>query len=91
MMVISERMKNIEYKVKNIEFLGVEASYEVEDCEEPKKLLVVSFFPVHFPTQCTYPGLKLIITKVLHFCTTFSFLSLRWASIVLMASPQGTF
>ena len=39
---ISERMKNIEYKVKNIEFLGVEAEYEVEDNEEPKKLLVVS-------------------------------------------------
>lgn len=35
-------MKNIEYKVKNIEFLGVEAEYEVEDNEEPKKLLVVS-------------------------------------------------
>ena len=35
-------MKNIEYKVKNIEFLGVEAEYEVEDNEEPIKLLVVS-------------------------------------------------
>ena len=43
-MNISEKMKNVEYKVKNIEFLGVEASYEAEDSEEPKKLLVVSFF-----------------------------------------------
>ena len=39
---ICERMKNIEYKIKNIEFLGVEAEYEVDDNEEPKKLLVVS-------------------------------------------------
>ena len=39
---ISERMKNIEYKVKNIEFLGVEAEYEVDHVEDPKKLLVVS-------------------------------------------------
>merc|ERR1711879_214587 len=43
-MNISERMKNVEYKVKNIEFLGVEASYEVEDSEEPKKLLVVGIY-----------------------------------------------
>ena len=39
---ICERMKNIEYKIKNIEFLGVEAEYEVDHVEDPKKLLVVS-------------------------------------------------
>jgi len=41
---ICERMKNIEYKIKNIEFLGVEAEYEVDDNEEPKKLLVVGIY-----------------------------------------------
>jgi len=41
---ISERMKNIEYKVKNIEFLGVEAEYEVDHVEDPKKLLVVGIY-----------------------------------------------
>ena len=37
-------MKNIEYKVKNIEYLGVEAEYETDDNEESQKLLVVSSF-----------------------------------------------
>ena len=36
------RFSGIRTYVKNIEFLGVEAEYEVEDNEEPKKLLVVS-------------------------------------------------